>query len=343
VPSTDVRTERELGTLRAEVTELRRKVEKPKKDAWDKMTAISGLVSGLAVALIGFYATNVYNRRQRQSDERRKDQELLIAQIQTVEKFIPYLSSTDENTKSGALISISALGNEELAIKLATAFGGPGATVALTSIASTAGPQGAASAERALGDIFQYLQACVVAISVEGKQLRGSGFIVAAHGLIATAFYVVDGIGSDRPVIHFNDRRQVPANVIKMDKKRGLALIVTESAESLDFLKLIPSKVGLGERVLALLMGEQGERRIEIGNVVGIRAGGESEDQKLLIFLNNVGRGSGGSVVVDTASNIIGMIYSKDASQPNIVSLVPAADIISLVDEATRETTVQKS
>jgi len=139
-----------LDTIRAEVTELRKKVDKPPKDVWDKVTAVSGLASGLAVALFGFYATNVYNRRQRQSEENRKDRELLIAQIQTVEKFIPHLSSKDETVKSGALVAISALGNEELAIKLAKAFGGPGATSALTSIAATAGPQEAASAERAL-------------------------------------------------------------------------------------------------------------------------------------------------------------------------------------------------
>jgi hypothetical protein len=139
-----------LDPLRAEIAELRRKVEKPPKDAWDKVTAVSGLASGLVVALIGFYATNVYNRRQRLSDEHRKDRELLISQIQTVEKFIPHLSSKEESVKRAALVSISALGNEELAIKLATAFGGSGAVDALASIAATAGPQEAASAQRAL-------------------------------------------------------------------------------------------------------------------------------------------------------------------------------------------------
>ena len=64
-PPGDVHAERATDALRAEIAELRKKVEKPPKDIWDKVTAISGLASGLAVALIGFYATNVYNRRQR--------------------------------------------------------------------------------------------------------------------------------------------------------------------------------------------------------------------------------------------------------------------------------------
>jgi hypothetical protein len=78
------------------------------------------------VALIGFYATNVYTRRQQLSEQHRKDQELVVAQIQTVEKFIPHLSSSDEKIKTAGLIAIAALGNEELAVRLATAFGGSG-------------------------------------------------------------------------------------------------------------------------------------------------------------------------------------------------------------------------
>ena len=83
-PPSAPQAERALDALQAEVAELRRKVEKPPKDIWDKVTAVSGVASGLAVALIGFYATNVYNRRQRSSDERRKDQELKVSQVQAV-------------------------------------------------------------------------------------------------------------------------------------------------------------------------------------------------------------------------------------------------------------------
>jgi len=115
------------------------------------------------------------------SEEHRKDQELVISQIQTVEKFIPHLSSRDESAKAGALIAISALGNEQLAIKLATAFGGAGATAALTSIASTASAQDAASAERALKDIFPHLQTRIVRITAETERRfsRGQGLVVA--------------------------------------------------------------------------------------------------------------------------------------------------------------------
>src|SRR6266850_2047732 len=109
---------RRLDSLQAEITELKRKIEKPPKDAWDKITSLSGLATGLVVALIGFYATNIYTRGQRHSAERRKERELQNSQVQTIEKFFPHLASKDENLKRGALIMISAMGNQEIAIKL---------------------------------------------------------------------------------------------------------------------------------------------------------------------------------------------------------------------------------
>ncbi len=167
-----------VASLRDELAELRRKVEKPPKDVWDKVSAISGLISGLTVALIGFYATNVYNRRQRELEEHRRDQELLVSQVQTVEKFIPHLSSDNEKTKAGALIAIAQLGNEELAVKLAAAFGGSGGTAALKSITSTSGGQVRASAAEALGkigpDAVDATPALVAALYDPGENVRAS-------------------------------------------------------------------------------------------------------------------------------------------------------------------------
>jgi hypothetical protein len=65
-----------IDTLRNEIAELRRRVEKPPKDVWDKVSSLSGFASGLAVALIGFYATNIYTRQQKIAEERRRDEAL---------------------------------------------------------------------------------------------------------------------------------------------------------------------------------------------------------------------------------------------------------------------------
>jgi hypothetical protein len=69
-----------IEALWNEVSELRRKVEKPPKDVWDKFSSVSGFASGLAVALIGFYATTIYNKRQRDAEENRKNQAAVLEQ-----------------------------------------------------------------------------------------------------------------------------------------------------------------------------------------------------------------------------------------------------------------------
>ena len=103
----------QLETLDSRVADLEEKIPHA-KDFWDKFGVITPLLSGALVALIGFYATNVYNRRQREAEVNRKDSELLVAQVQTVEKFLPHLSAGNEESKKAALIAIAALGKETL-------------------------------------------------------------------------------------------------------------------------------------------------------------------------------------------------------------------------------------
>lgn len=62
------RLERELADLRAEVAH-------PPKDWWDKLGTLSGLVSGVLVAVIAAYATWVYNRRQNAVEETQRHRE----------------------------------------------------------------------------------------------------------------------------------------------------------------------------------------------------------------------------------------------------------------------------
>lgn len=66
--------ERSINILRSEVAELSRKIEKPPKDIWDMFTSISGFASAVVVSLFGFYATNLYNRRQQIAEQHRKEQ-----------------------------------------------------------------------------------------------------------------------------------------------------------------------------------------------------------------------------------------------------------------------------
>lgn len=99
--------------------------EKP-KDTWDKFSALGPFLSGLLVAGIGFYFTWSYNRQQ-----------LRLNEIQTVERFIPRLLGMQEE-KELAIIAISAIGNNELATKLATRYPSQGTAAALQTLTRTA-------------------------------------------------------------------------------------------------------------------------------------------------------------------------------------------------------------
>lgn len=165
-------TPEELDEVRNETTEIKGQIDGPAKETWDKWGAVAPVVSGaltflsaLIVAVLGFYGTQVYTRRQREREEAQRDRELKNLEVQTVEKFFPHLSSTDEHTKEAAIQAIASLGNEELATNIARIFGGPGANAALSRIASALPDSEAArGAEVALGELFSVLKPSIVRI-----------------------------------------------------------------------------------------------------------------------------------------------------------------------------------
>jgi S1-C subfamily serine protease len=333
VASTPTAQDKAIDSLRTEVSEIKKKAEKPPKDAWDKLTAVSGLASGLVVALIGFYATNVYNRRQKASEERRKDQELLIAQIQTVEKFFPHLSSTHAPTKSGALIAIAALGNEELAVRLAKAFSGPGATTALTTIASTASAPGAAQAAKALLDVLAYLKPRVITLH-RGKERVATAFAVSDDGKVVTTAHAIDAIPVGELMIGLPDATLVPGSVVRIDAARDLALLSVPPHEALAPLNLSPSSPAPGERVTGLFIRRDGSMRVEIGTVVQVGMVvpriGQSTSQRIGVQLN-VEPGASGTPVVDQEGRLLGLVQG---TKDGITILIAADEAVAFVAES---------
>jgi len=83
----------------------------------------------------------------------------------------------------------------------------------------------------------------------ENKSL-GSGFIVSADGYILTNAHVVDG--ADEVVVKLTDKRELKAKVIGADKRTDVALIKIE-AQGLPAVRLgEPSKLRVGEWVVAI-------------------------------------------------------------------------------------------
>jgi hypothetical protein len=111
---------RDITSLRKDLEDVRRQAATKKKDSWDKVSAVSGLTSGILVALIGGLFTYYYNKQQRrtqEASEKRQQRidaiqhkrELALSEIQTLEKFLPLLKSNDEREKEAGLLAIGAL------------------------------------------------------------------------------------------------------------------------------------------------------------------------------------------------------------------------------------------
>ena len=62
-------TSAEVSEIKSELSGIKEKVNQRPKDFWDKLSAISTLLSGVLVTVIGLYATNLYNRRQREKEQ----------------------------------------------------------------------------------------------------------------------------------------------------------------------------------------------------------------------------------------------------------------------------------
>jgi hypothetical protein len=93
----------------------------PRKDIWDKLSAISTFLSGVVLAAFLGVFTLVYNERERQRNAEQKGHENRLAEIQTVEKFKSCLDEGTQPQLRFCLLMITSL-NKELVAKILTKF-----------------------------------------------------------------------------------------------------------------------------------------------------------------------------------------------------------------------------
>lgn len=105
------------------LTELAKSENKQKRDFWDKLAAISPIMSGMAIALSALLCTYQYNQQQ-----------IKLQEAQTVERFIPHLMGND-TSKRMAILAMKTLVNTDLAAKYAAMFPSAGTISALKTIA----------------------------------------------------------------------------------------------------------------------------------------------------------------------------------------------------------------
>src|SRR5262249_8156871 len=133
-------TDEEMKELLDRQTALIEKLSK-KKDLWDKFSSLSSFFGTVVIAIIGVYFTATY-----------KKQEVRLAEAQTIEKFLPHLTGTNESEKKGAILSIAALNDPTLAARLGVAYSSGGTIDALEFIYKQAKGEDKKLVEEALID-----------------------------------------------------------------------------------------------------------------------------------------------------------------------------------------------
>ena len=101
----------------------------PKRDFWEKLSAVSPIISGVAIALSALLCTFQYNQQQ-----------IKLQEAQTIERFIPHLMGND-TSKRMAILAMKTLVNTDLAAKYAAMFPSAGTISALKTIAKNGDSQ----------------------------------------------------------------------------------------------------------------------------------------------------------------------------------------------------------
>ncbi len=123
--------------LMTEILKELKSQNKSKKDIWDRFSTVSVFLSTVVIAALGSYFTHSFNEQQGIREYQTQLHQTKILEMQTVEKFIPHLTS-DEKTKEIALLALSSLGSSEFATKFSQLSPSEGSDAAADTIMRTA-------------------------------------------------------------------------------------------------------------------------------------------------------------------------------------------------------------
>lgn len=233
------------------------------------------------------------------------------------------------------MLAIEALGNGNLAVKLAELFPGSGATEALTTLANTASPEVAKSASRALADLFTYLKARVVGIDFNGRRIV-SGFAVS-ETLVVTVSHAV--ANKSELAVRTSGGLTAPAQIVALDDANNLALLATQSDAPLPHIAVRELPVEYNLPVIALFEGEDGSFETALGSIISTDGDfrvvtSDGKDRFLLgVFLVRILHLTNrfdGTPVVDEAGDLVGVV-TAEGEMGDKTLVIPAAKILAFI------------
>jgi hypothetical protein len=126
-------TEERLAEILSKVVEHLDRIPAPgakEKDKYDKFAAISPFLTGVLVAILGTAFTLVYQSKEAERNALlQKEQQTRQAKLDVVSKFMPYLTSKDQDTRKLALLVLQVLADTETAAQIALITGSEGTPV----------------------------------------------------------------------------------------------------------------------------------------------------------------------------------------------------------------------
>ena len=330
-----------------------KKLDKPSKDIWDKISAVSGLVTGGVVTILTILLTQWFskkqreaqtvenqreqlkqdaeNERQRKSDETHSAQQLAVVRAQTVEGFMPYLTSGDSASIKAALLAIESLGNPELTTKLGVLFGGPGSLDALFRVSQERPPELKDDATAAIGKIVQSYRSSVVQL-LKDEHLSATGFFIDSLGTVLTAAHVAQRMGAEFTV-RLSDSTVYTSQVVYLDRERDLALLRIADLESQP-LNVNPVKSPpLLDQVAVIANSQDLAWTVGVGTVKSTATDAPPSKGQFAIDMESM-PGFSGAPVIDRSGQVVGMLVGY-SPRTKTTFVIPGDTIAKAIPQVT--------
>lgn len=340
IPSPTPSLQEQITTLENQLQEINEQVKTPTKDIWDKLEAISGIISGGVIAIIGLFATHVYRERQRETERQHNEQELAVARIQTVQSFMPQLQSKDKRVLAAAVKAIATI-DLNLSLELADIFASEGGTSALHDLKASTNPQIAQQANQSLKAVLESLRDAVVQIS-DGEKVRGSGFFVKPDGYVLTVDFVISDL-DDVHVVYKG--KEYAAKLVRAEPDKMLSLLKIEG-EALPALPLrISQEASYLDEIFLLGPSPDLGWIVATGKITGTDIVlDDRPGQRFISTSIQLSPGYAGVPAVDRDNRIVGIAaitHINRWTKERVSLLIPAQDILHFITSNTDEDSQQ--
>jgi S1-C subfamily serine protease len=163
-------------------------------------------------------------------------------------------------------------------------------------------------------------------VQIRSRGRIGSGFVVAADGLIATSLHVVEDAGA-LEIVLADGRAFTRVEVVAHDEEQDVVVLAID-AHRLRPLRLARRPIEAGERVVAIGHPEGLENTVSDGLVSAVREQGSAE---LLQISAPISPGSSGGPVLSDRGEVVGVATATHRVGQNLNFAVPVARLAPLL------------